>query len=107
MNRRIKKKLHKKYLNDILCDISLDKFWRRRLFESEVGETFLISRKTIDELPLYLQNIFKKNNLKYLVRVLDDDSQKYGFDEGLIIFEVSAADIRSLKAYSGNSYTHF
>lgn len=44
------KELHKKYLMDVVYDVSLSSIWRIRLFDSEYYEKFIISSENLDGL---------------------------------------------------------
>ena len=67
MNKRISKKLHKKYLVDVVYQISISSSWRKVLFENEEEKEFLISKFCEIELPKLIAKQIRKYNLRYIV----------------------------------------
>lgn len=101
MKNRLRKKNHKKYLDDVALEISQASIWRKRLFQSQYNEFFLVTYERISEVPIYLRAAFSRYKLKYKISKVKS-SPEY-FDEGLIIFKIEAADYEKLVRYSGNN----
>lgn len=102
MNKRLKKKFHKKYLEDVALEISQSSIWRERLFENQYNKRFLITYENTNEVPDYLKLAFLNYKLRYYISKADSCSEK--FDKELVIFKIEAVDFRSLIRYSGNNY---
>lgn len=101
LNRRLRKKIHKKYLEDVTLEVSMSKIWRNRLFESDYEEGYLLSIENKNDIPQYLAKIFNMYNLKYIVTKVKSCPEY--FDEGLVVFKVNSKDFPNLVRYSGNN----
>lgn len=103
MNKRIGKKLHKKYLVDIVFDISLSPLWRKRLFESNYGDKFIIGYQNLNEIPQYVKKPIARYKLKYFVykteEILDEDI----YYEGGIFFKFESVKLKGIMNYSFNN----
>lgn len=103
LNRRLRKKNHKKYLEDVTLEVSISKIWRNRLFESDYEEGYLLSIENKNDIPKYLTKIFNMYKLKYVISKVKS-CHEY-FDEGLVIFKVNSKEFPNLVRYSGNNYS--
>jgi hypothetical protein len=101
MKFAIAEKFHEKYLEDVVKEISQDSLWRKRLFEGQYNEPFLITFKELEELPCKLWNAFSQYGLEYFVTKIHSCPEK--FDEGLIIFKFEAKGFLHVVRYSGNN----
>ena len=100
LNKRISKKMHKRFLTDVAYGISLSSDWRRKLFSLPVGRELLINRNCAD-LPPYVEPYFRKYNLMYTVCV--DEKCPEFFGEGLVIFKFAPKQFKDVCFYSGNN----
>jgi hypothetical protein len=100
MKFAIADKLHEKYLEDVTREVSQDPFWRKRLFEGECNDRFLITYKELEELPGPLWTIFSQYGLEFFVSKVHSCPEE--FDEGLVIFKFEAKEFSHLVSYSGN-----
>ena len=50
-NRRIRRKLHRQALTDVLFGASVSYVWRARLYEAGVGVELLVDASTLDDVP--------------------------------------------------------
>lgn len=73
MTRRQSKKLHRRYLDDVLSAVRASSYWRRRLFESEAG-LFVIDRHNTLGLDPEIRRVIARYSLSYRVRPGDEDS---------------------------------
>ena len=104
MKARIEKKLHKKFLMDVVYQISLSSLWRKRLFEAEAGTKFLISAEIISELPKYVKNAIVKYKLRYLVAKIEGQiPEKDFYYDGGVYFKFEAAKFPTMAEYSFNN----
>lgn len=103
MNKRIKRKLHKKYIIDIAYYISLSPLWRKRLFDSKYGEKFTISYQNLYELPQYVKKTIARYKLNYFVykteEILDEDF----YYEGGVFFKFESVKFKGITNYSFNN----
>ncbi len=104
MKKRLEKKLHKKYLSDIVCDISQSSVWRKRLFESLYDTKYLISIENSAELPQYIKTPILKYNLRYFVSKIEGivDDWDFYYDGG-VLFRFEAVKYGSIHGYSFNN----
>ena len=101
MNKRMSKKLYKKYMLDIVCDISQSSQWRKALFNLTQDQYLLICKDSEIALPAYIERYFRRHNLQYSVRTVEMCPES--FDEGMIIFEFAPLLFPDIKHYSGNN----
>ncbi len=103
MNKRQKKKLHKKFLNDVVYAISVSSVWRKRLFVSGYQEKIIIARNDINELPQHIKYPVFRYNLRYCVyktdRILDDSI----YYDGGVFFLFQSIKFEEIFAYSCNN----
>ena len=104
MKKRLKKKLHKKFLSDIVCDISQSSLWRARLFQSPYNIRFLICIENLKELSVYIRNPILKYNLRYYVSKIEGtvDEWDFYYDSGEL-FKFEAVKYGSVYGYSFNN----
>lgn len=100
MKRRANKKLHTKYIADVVYEVSISPDWRKRLFDSEKDQSFLIDATT-ENLPTYLRKRIVGHHLRYDVKIVEARIEL--FDPSLIIFEFSPQGYPETKRYSANS----
>ncbi|HWR09873.1 hypothetical protein [Sporomusa sp.] len=88
MKFAIAEKLHEKYLADVVTEISQDSLWRKKLFEGQFNEQFLITCKKLEELPCHLWSPFSQYSLEFFVSKIYSCPE--GPDGGCILFEFKA-----------------
>ena len=105
MNKRLNKKLHKKYLNDVVYDISVSKLWRKEIFNLASDQSLVINRNSVPPLPSYIKRYFHRFNLQYTVRIIEKCPNECLdiFEEGLVVFEFVAKEYPQIKDYSVNN----
>ncbi|WP_160680641.1 hypothetical protein [Clostridium sp. C8-1-8] len=101
MNKRLRKKVHRMYIEDVALDISISKVWRNKLSKSEYDEAFTLSVETKNELPKYLKSLFIRYKLRYDICKVKNCPEP--FDEGLVIFKIKSKEFNTLVRYSGNN----
>lgn len=72
-SRRLKKKLHCRYIKDVRCFVSMSEEWLSKLLESDVGKVFFIENMNgslpfVDEYGLQFCVVKFPSNLKDQVR---------------------------------------
>jgi hypothetical protein len=105
MNRRIRKKLHRRFLCDVVCDASQSSAWRRRLFD-EPSATLEIGPRHSEGLPARLARAIRRHDLHYTVRVVDGAHapgwREYA-DDGCVLFRFEAREFPEVHAFSANN----
>lgn len=101
---RQRKKLHKNWLIDVLADASQSRFWRQRIFSSQVGEVLSIDRDTCQSLPARLCHALRRYGLRYSVRIAAaSEGPQWLSEDGLVLFKFWATDFPRVHDFSGNN----
>ena len=104
MNKRLSKKLHKKWLELDVIDLSQDSFWRKKLFNADKNEIFDIDKNNLDHLPQSLVKKIIKYNLKFKVAKVDtSETDAWLSENGSIVFKFWVVEFPNLKIFSGNN----
>ena len=85
---RISKKLHQKYIADIVLSISLSVSWRKLIFDSQFGDIFIIDSHNLKDLGTYSHKIIKRYSLQFVVEKLQNPDSRICD----VIFLVSALE---------------
>jgi len=101
MKFAIAEKLHEKYLEDVVIEISEDCLWRKRLLEGQYNEQFLVTFKELEELPCRLWTTFSQYGLEFLVSKVHSCPEE--FEEGLTILKFAAKDFSHIVSYFGKN----
>jgi len=102
MKFAIAEKIYEKYLEDVVIEVSQDSLWRKRLFEGQYNERFLITFKELEELPCRLWASFSQYGLEFFVSKVHSCPEE--FHEGVINFKFEAKGFSHLVRYSGNRF---
>lgn len=113
MNKRIRRKIHKRILYDVIYEVSISHLWRGLLFKSKDGEKFLIdSQSPITEPSLRrLHRSLARYHLKYFVSKVskEDEPQKTNpkwadlFFDGGVYFKFEAKGFPEVFDFSINN----
>lgn len=103
MKFAIAEKLHEKYLETVMLTVSQDSLWKKKLFEEEYNEQFLITFKDLEELPYSLWSNFSQYGLEFFVSKVSSDSCPEEISPGTIIFRFEAKGFPHLVRYLGVS----
>ena len=93
-------KLHEKYLEDVVTEISNDSLWKERLLEGQYNERFLITFKELEEVPCHLWNNFSKYGLEFFVSKVHSCSEDMDKE---FIFKFEAKEFSHIVSYSSNN----
>lgn len=111
MNKRIRRKVHKKCMFDVIYDISISHLWRKKLFESKEGEKFQVDRLSSFPEPglKRLHRILCRYNLKYYVsKVPDQEGPKWDWTEkGFVYFKFQSVEFPEIFDFSSNNPDSF
>lgn len=99
--KKYKKKIYQAIIEDVALEISLSALWRKRLFDAQYEEEFIISYSNSDELPKYVKNAIVDHKLEFGVMKVKNCPEY--FDEGLVIFKFYPLEYPKLKRFSGNN----
>jgi hypothetical protein len=94
MNKRIRKKLYKKYLDDVRYEISVSDEWRKVLFNNDFDLKFLIDINTTKN-QTYLFKILNKYSFKYYVSKLE-------FNDKEVVFKFESVEFNNIYNVSYN-----
>ena len=102
--RRIDKKIHKTWLQDIVVDVSQISYWRNKLFKLKENEELEINTTNHKDLPEYIVSAITKYKLNYKVsKVSSSEAEPWLSEGGMLIFKFWAVNYPSLCGYSGNN----
>ena len=106
MNKRIRKKVHKRHLVDVVYGISISPAWRKKLFEADYGNEFLIACHTTsrNEIPEYLRKQLCRYKLRYRVSKVSIENASGREDyEIYTIFKFEADEFSDIYDFSANN----
>jgi penicillin-binding protein-related factor A (putative recombinase) len=106
MNKKTRRKIHKRVLNDVVYEISVSHLWRRILFDAQVGEKFLIDNRSPTSEPglKSLHRSLARYNLKFFVSKVSKEDEPHweGFFDG-IYFKFEAKEFPDVSDFSVNN----
>jgi hypothetical protein len=103
-SRRLVKKLHSRWINDVMIDASQVSYWRSRLFDSKPGEIFEISKRDTSGLPSVVAPAIRKWGLQVSVSIVPPgDAEAWLSENGMVIFKFWASGFPSVHCFSGNN----
>ena len=105
--KRLKKKLHKFWLDCGVIDASQVSYWRKLLLNAEFNEAFPIDKDHLEGLCPITSKAIQKHDLRYMVAKVPSESvepcvRDLG-EDGLIIYKFWAVRYPAVKNYSGNN----
>lgn len=103
-SHRLLKKIHKRWLESDIVDLSQDQHWRKRLFDSPPGQVFAISID--DTLGLRGDAVAAvcRYKLRFsLQRVELSQADAWLSEGGSVVFKFWASNYPSVRIYSGNN----
>ncbi len=95
------KKCYEYIISDVALEMSIDKFWRKKILELKIGEKIEFGYEDADLLPTYIKNFVLKHKLSFYVEIVE--SCEEDFDDGLVIFKFTSAEFNDVFAFSGNN----
>ena len=103
-SRRLLKKLHRRWLGDVLVDASQASSWRSRLFDSKAGKVFEISKTDVSGLSLPVAIALRRFGLRFSVAAADpQDAEPWLSENGAVVFKFWATAFPAVRAFSGNN----
>ena len=105
MNKRIAKKkrkrIYRELIEDVALEISLDSYWRHKIFDLAPNQKLLISYCSSETIPVYIRADIARHELEFYVYKIF--GVQLGFDMGLIIFGFCSKEYPNIKCYTGNN----
>jgi hypothetical protein len=107
MNKRIRRKIHKRTLYDVIYEVSISHLWRELLFNSKAGEKFLIDSQSPTTEPSLrrLHRSLARYNLKYFVSKVSKEDEPHWeeFLDDSIYFKFEAKEFPEVFDFSINN----
>ena len=106
MNKRIRRKVHKRCLCEVVYGISVTSEWRKRLFESTNGTKFKIDRQSIikAKVPKALQYVVCRYGLRFYVSaIVEEEIPGWEGYPGCIMFKFAVVEFPDIYDYSANN----
>ena len=106
MNRRITKKLHKKYLPDLGIEICQSKQWQSRLVQLGIGDSIAIESSNIPESFYSLNKVVSLGRLNFevarvkLSSVPESESHWWQVEEKTIVLAFYPTEFKNLCWYA-------
>jgi len=87
-----------------MVDASQVSYWRFRLFDSNAGEVFEISRRDTSELPSAVVRAVGKFGLRFSVSIVPaGDAEAWLSENGMVVFNFWATGFPTVHRFSGNN----
>jgi hypothetical protein len=103
-SRRVDKKLHRRWLDDVMADASQASHWRTRLFDSKPGKVIEISWRDASELSSMVTRAIEKYRLRFSVSTAPAaETGSWLNQNGNVIFKFWATDFPGVIRFSGNN----
>jgi len=104
IKKRLRKKIHRKYIEYICYKASLSPEWREKLFQAKAGEVFGFSKSDLAKL-LGNEPFLRKYQLQFCVKVVPNFIVPSWMlqDDTYIAFEFFAKEFPSIHAFSANN----
>jgi len=103
-NKRLRKKLHRKIINDLCMYGSLSREWRTKLFQAKVGEIFDFSQE--DLIALFRNNpVVRKFKFQFSITIIPKNQAPLWLQEDIYgaVFKFYAKEFPSVYDLSGNN----
>ena len=103
-SRRLIKKLHRRWLDDVMMDASQALYWRGRLFAATRGEVFEISRRNTSGLPRRVTEAINQYGLRFSASTVSSvEAESWLSQGGNVVFKFWATEFPSVTRFSGNN----
>jgi len=100
--KKCRRKLYASSIHEIALDISQSDYWRKQLFSSNYGETFLIDSDSEFYFPNSTKPLVVESNLQFYVSKVKECPVQYMMDDGFVIFKFQSIEFPEIVQYSGN-----
>ena len=102
--KRLDKKFHKFWLQEVLIDVSQNPQWRETLFNSEYNASFTIDKEHLGGITDLTAKAIRRYGLRYRVaKVPSEVADAWLREGGQVVFKFWCADYPALHSYSGNN----
>lgn len=79
MRRRLKKKLYRKFLYDLIYELSSSDLWRKKINRTSHENRICINRSNCENIPAYLREKIVSYNLSYDVYKVEKNQEYIAF----------------------------
>lgn len=103
-SRRVRRKLHRQSLIDVLFGLSISYIWRARIYEAGLGVELLVDSSTLDDLPTAVLAAVRRGRLRYRASWVPHEwtSGWQGYEDQ-VMFRLRAEEFPELEAFSANN----
>lgn len=96
-----RKRIYQDIIEDIALEISLDSYWRNKIFSLPVKERLEISYIRAQEIPKYIKKEMIGSKLVFWVEKVKYCNED--FNDNLIIFKISSKEYPKIFRFTGNN----
>jgi hypothetical protein len=101
---RLLKKIHKRWLESDVLDLSQNSHWRKILFDSNPGEVFTIFHGCTQGLSRDAQEAVRRYGLHFSLKKIESSRAETWLSEGgFVVFEFWATAYPGVRVRSGNN----
>ena len=102
--RRVRRKLHRRSLIDVLFGLSTSYVWRARIYEAGLGAELLVDGSTLDDLPAPVLAAVRRGRLRYRAAWVPHAwTRGWQGYEDQIMFRLRAEEFPEVEAFSANN----
>jgi hypothetical protein len=103
-SRRVRRKLHRQSLIDVLYGLSVSYIWRARFHEAGLGVELLVDATTLDDVPPAVNHAVRQGHLRYrAARAPHEWTHGWRGYEGYVMFRLRAEEFPGIVAFSANN----
>jgi hypothetical protein len=103
-SRRVRRKLHRQALTDVLYGLRVSYVWRARLYEAGAGVELLVDPSILDDVPPPVQAAVRRGRLRYRTsRVPHEWTRGWGGCEAYVMFRLRAEEFPDIVGFSATN----
>jgi len=103
-SRRIRRKLHRQVLTDVLFGVSVAYVWRARLYDACVGADLLVDASTLDDVPSSVHDAVRRGHFRYrAARVPHEWTHGWQGYEAYVMSRLRAEEFPDVVGFSANN----
>ena len=103
-SRRVRRKLHRQCLTDVLYGVSVSYVWRARLYEAGLGVELPVDASSLDDVPVPVRDAVRRWGLRYrAARVPHEWTRGWQGYEAYVMFRLRADEFPDVVGFSANN----
>lgn len=105
MKKRLRKKIHKLYLIEVVYAVSVSSIWRKMMFQSVRGKRHYINKINSNRIDKPLKSIINRYNLRYSVSIIPYEEAVREWDDlgsSQAYFKFESVEFPNLVDYSAD-----